>query len=326
VDGGGGGAASGGNPLGGTVAFLNLSVNADTDLTAAETQHFAGIVMARRLGGLRASELQKVLKAARLPSVPRRLIFAAFESQVAATILGAPDYSPKWFIGHINGFTDKAEKVGKNLLLLATGSPDSTKLIVGLRRADAFLCSGFNIGMFQGETPFQDLFAHLAALHPEGEDYEILFLLCLALVNFAAIFQGFLDEGIRPPPVSSTSIPIFVSKLAIKMDAHVPLGSLAETQLEIFREFMNGNQSAKRQKLGPSLQAPPTPPAAAAPIIGATSGTPSFPPGKVFQQCYDFQRPKGCSRPGCNKDHILVKCQFAPNCDKDPNVCKFHHP
>ena len=117
------------------------------------------------------------------------------------------------------------------------------------------------------------------------------------------------DPSVLPPHVGEwIGVVKYSNKLPEKLEDIVD-------KIRLYIE--QGAPSSKRQKSGGG--------GGASSASSAASGNTGYPHGFVIRHCYDFQRPGGCSRQGCQKEHILIACTYQPSCSHSADKCRFHH-
>jgi len=182
-----------------------------------------------------------------------------------------------------------------------------------------------------GPSPYSTHMAHIAELGVQLEFYEKVYLYLLSTIFKASEWFSAISSGMPPPCSPPSAIEVSIVKLATKMELGATVSEPHAGNLEglrkIFEEYEQGKRGSSSE-LAPPGQRQKTAPASGSPNSQASGGGAGSPGGggaKVIEHCWEFQRPGGCSRQGCQKDHVMVRCPYHPNCSLSIEKCKFHH-
>jgi hypothetical protein len=301
--------------------FLNAAIHSETGLTEMETRFFSAII-SRGPQLVAGEDFLKYVKAMKSLELQRTVLIRAVGPEVTAEILDGGKV-PAALLPRSCGFLGTTFECASAAWHIGAGNSSSTRVITILRRLDDINRKGIKLSPLAGPTPFQDHFACIAETLRGGEDYQIFFLFIASLIHINGTQQTERSAGGCPKPIEPTAIPPHISAWAFKMSLQAGLGAIQDQIINQIRDLMRSEDHTKRQRTT-SPQALGGHQSASSSV--STASLPSgITPGKVFRHCFDFNRPKGCNRQGCSRDHILIRCLYYPACSSDADTCKFHH-
>lgn len=302
--------------------MYNLTFDAATEMSVIETKVLSSTICGGAfVKGIPHEDFLRVAKVTRASEVASFLLNENLGPEVAANIFGFPR-TPAAIIPQCFGLLGTMFQCVLALWSLGAGAADSTRFFIAVRRLED-LNRGIAFSPFEGPSPCLDHLAAITNLHSSGDAPELMFLFMSSMMQSSALMQRRRTAGGSPARMDPASIPATVAKWGTKLDLGFDPGDAQKAVLDSVRELMNGSHQGKRQRTSPGAQVS-TPIAAGS--AGGQAAAGSLSPGKVIRHCFDFNRPQGCSRPMCNRDHVLVQCIHHPGCTLDPNLCKYHHP
>jgi len=182
------------------------------------------------------------------------------------------------------------------------------------------------IGPYTGPSGFQILLQTIVS-QTEDVEFPYIFFFVIASLHAAMIKVQMLRGMGQNVQLDPAAIPAHVLEWigVVKYAKHLP-EKLEEIVDKLRAHAEQGLPVGKRQKSGAGGGANSTSSSVSGLSGFSASGSTSYPSGFVIRHCFDFQRPSGCSRQNCSKEHVLVACTFHPSCSHTADKCRFHHP
>ena len=306
-------------------AIINAMTNPDTGLTDYESREIARLVSAWKRGGahLGPETFHKVAKALKAPDL-RALVFNRSLGMDVGMELA--NVRPPGIVSQACGAFTTTTDCARAIVTLGGGGGAEGAIHTGIRRMDDINTSGVPLAPHGGDTPLQDHFAAVSGMVRHAPLYQKLFLFASSLTAASGEQQDKRLGGTHPRPIDAREIAPYIRNWGFKIEIGATLGPTQDPILESIRAIVEGEHNQKRQKTNdtgsPGASARQSP--AAPPGAGASPAS-YLPAGTIIKHCYDFQRPNGCSRAGCHRDHVLIRCRFHPKCENDAQMCHYHH-
>ena len=214
------------------------------------------------------------------------------------------------------------DEVIKAIYALGAGDSFEARIFSGLGILD-LISKILPIASYAGERPYRARFEILLDA-AEGIQFELVtFLYATGTLASTASTVAKRAAGIPVILLDPAYIEPHISRLMGIIAAGGQLNIHQQLIIQKIKDIHGAGQEAKRAKI--SASQPSIGSAAASGAAHSISPQGNYPPGKVIFHCFEFQRPSGCSKFSCTKDHVLVGCIHHPKCKFAAEKCFFHH-